>query len=266
MEEEIKPNIKYLRELKLNRDTFITVMSMRKTGKSVLCADMIYYFLTDPENKVDFVYLFSNTAGLGTDTNDQYNFIDKKVIIPANVSTMNKVINGLFYSQKKTNFKYKILIVFDDIVVTNKYQIIEYVASAGRHHGITCILSAQVSNLVVSPTIRSNMSYLFWRRLGTTSIRDNILPFLGYAFDNSKELVEFTKRNVDNYQFIFYNNDKDYSKDSIQIVKSEEVPKGFKYIVKFDDDNNKHKTNAINKFQGKSKYSFMNDSFMHPRF
>jgi hypothetical protein len=264
--EQQNNNVTYLRDLKLERDTFITIMSMRKTGKSVLCADLIYYFLTDPNNKVDFVYMFSNTATMDTGTNDQYDFIDKKAIIPASPNIMNKVINGLFYSQKKTNFKYKILLVFDDIVVTKKYEIIEYVASAGRHHGITCILSAQVSNLVISPTIRSNMSYLFWRRLGSMSIRDNILPFLGYAFEHSKDLIDFTKQNIDNYQFIFYNNNTDFNEDSIKIVRSEEVPKDFKYRIKFDDDTNKPRTNAINKFQGKTKYAFLQDSFMKPRF
>lgn len=266
MDKEINPQVQYLRDLKLNRDTFITIMSMRKTGKSYLCADMIYYFLTDKDNRVDFVYLFSNTAGLATGTNDQYDYIDRKAVIPADADTMNKVINGLFYSQKKTGYKFKILLVFDDVVVTKKYEIIEYVASAGRHHGITCILSAQVSNLVVSPTIRANMSYLFWRRLGSNNIRDNIMPFLGYAFENSRDLVAFTKQNVENFQFIFYNNDKDYDSDSIKIIKSENVPKGFKYAIKLDNNQHKSKTNAINKFQGKAKYAFLKDSFMNPRF
>lgn len=242
-------NIKRVSELNLERDSFISILSARRTGKSYLLSEMIYYFLTNPENKVDFLYVFSNTAGLSSGTNEQYDFIDKKSIVPAEPGIMNKVINGLMYSQKQTNFKFHILLVFDDIVISRKYEILELLASMGRHYKITTILSAQIANMAISPTIRNNTSYLFFRRLTNNSIRDNIYPLVGVAFDNARELIGFTNANIHDFQFIFYNNNKDFDKDSIQIVKADGVPEGFKYIVKFEEDK-PAKTKIKDKFSG----------------
>lgn len=233
-----EPNIKEpnsIFNLGLELDAFICLLSARRTGKSVLMAELMYYYLNHPDlNGADmYLYLFSNTAGLHSGTNEQYDFLDKQTIIPARPEIMNKVIRGLFESQKKTKFKNKILICFDDIVITHKYEIIEMLASLGRHYGITTILSAQIATSCISPTIRNNTSYLFFRRLTNNSIKDNIYPILGIAFENPRSLVKFTEDNIKNYQFIFYNNNKDYDEDSIQIIKSEPVPKDFKYKVLF---------------------------------
>ena len=49
-------------ELQLKRDSFITILSTRKSGKSFLIRELIYYFLTNAEYKCDYLYMFSNTA------------------------------------------------------------------------------------------------------------------------------------------------------------------------------------------------------------
>jgi len=232
-----------IKELKLERDTFISVLSARKTGKSFLIADMIHYFLTDPQQKCDYLYVFSNTAGLQSGTNEQYSFIDPKAILPAKPEVMTNVIKKLMISQKQTKFKFKVLVVFDDIVVSKRYEIIELLASMGRHYGITAILSAQISNTVVSPTIRNNTSYLFWRRLTQNALKDNVFPIVGVAFENSEELWQTTQEHIDNYQFLFFNNDKDKSKDSLVLVKADSVPVGFKYRVIVPQE--KKKKNSI---------------------
>jgi len=232
-------NVSTIQSLKLERDTFIPILSSRRSGKSVLIADMIHYFLTSKEQHCDYLYMFSNTAGLNSGTNEQYKFIDKKCIIPAREDVMNKVIIGLMQSQKKTNFKFHPLIVFDDIVVSQKYKIIEYLASAGRHHAITVILSAQIANTVFSPTIKNNISYLFFRRLNPIAIQNNIYPIVGVMFHDHKELEEYTLDHIHDYQFIFFNNDKELSNDSLQIVKAQPVPTDFKYTVKYEDESTK---------------------------
>ena len=97
---------KTISQLELERDTFIALLSARKTGKSVLMADLMHYFLTaEPGNRVDFLYLFSETAGLQSGTNEQYKFLDQKCVIPADPTTMTRFINGVFESQRRSNFK-----------------------------------------------------------------------------------------------------------------------------------------------------------------
>ena len=70
----------------------------------------------------------------------------------------------------------------------------------------TTILSAQIATTAVSPAIRN-----------------------GYAFENSDELWQFTKSNIEDYHFVFFNNNQDFAEDSLQVVKAQELPKDFKY-------------------------------------
>lgn len=257
--DDIDNNIMSVSDLKLKRDTFISVCSARKTGKSYLLAELIYYFLTDQDNKCDYLYVFSNTAGLHSGTNEQFNFIDQKAMIPASEKIMEKVIHGLMYSQKKSNFRYKILIVLDDIVVSHKYPIIELLATMGRHYGLTVILSAQISNQVVSPTIRNNISYLFWRRLTRSALKDNIFPIVGTALEDYHELQDLTESNIHDFQFLFFNNNEDLNSESMQIVKANEVPKGFKYKVTFEEKNQTRQRQK--KYTQTSRNSFLNGGF-----
>ena len=218
--ENIQNNsVKSIYDLKLEKDSFISILSARRTGKSFLISNLIHYFLTNEKNKVDYVYLFSNTAGLNSNTNEQYNFLDKKCIVPAKPEIMQQVITGLMQTQKKTGFKFSLLIVFDDIVLTHKYEIIETLASMGRHFHITTLLSAQIANTCVSPTIRNNTSYIFWRRIGSKSLKDNIFPTLNVAFDDTKELLRYTKENTQDFQFIFYNNNKDFARIQYKLLE-----------------------------------------------
>jgi hypothetical protein len=236
-------------ELELDTGAFITILSKRKTGKSVLISDLIHFYLTKKKDAIDFVYLFSNTAYMKSGTNSQYDFIDDKVLIPATSTNIRKIVgtvetdertggtklSGLFRSQASSKFKFNILIVFDDINVGKKDTVIESLATAGRHFMITTVLSCQIANQAVSPAIRNNTSYLFWRRLNDNSLKDNIYPIAGSAFNNYKELIYFTEQAVGDYKFVFYNNDKDIEEDSLQIVKAKEAPAGFKYIVNFPE-------------------------------
>jgi hypothetical protein len=199
-----------------------------------MIANLIYYFLTNKENKCDFMYMFSQTAYLRTETNSQYNSIDKKALIPATDQNIKDVVTGLIASQKKTNYKFKILLVFDDIDIKNN-PVFDDLATRGRHYGFTVIFSCQVANTAVSPKIRKNTSYLFWRGLNATDTKDNVYPIVGVAFENAQQVVEFTDENTKDYKFAFFDNDQDFNSESIQLVKAEPVPESFKYVVKTDE-------------------------------
>ena len=91
-----------LHDLKLERDTFITIMSQRKSGKSVLLSNLIHYFLTSTEQRCHFCYLFSTTAKLNKHTNHSYSFLDPRAILSPDPSVINPFVKNLIESQKQT--------------------------------------------------------------------------------------------------------------------------------------------------------------------
>lgn len=215
-------------DLNLERDTFITLISKRKTGKSVLIASLCHYFMThpDPENRCHYMYVFSKTAAKNKDTNRSYSFLDPRAIIdPEN---MTNVINQLLISQQKTNNQYHILLVFDDIIVTKRYAILEELASQGRHSSITVVLSSQISNHAVSPAIRANVDYIIWRRLGEDELKNNVYKYMSIAdrHRDFKSLIAYTLENTTEFRFIVYNNSIESVEDKISLVRANDTDLG----------------------------------------
>lgn len=215
----------------LNRDSFITVLSTRKSGKSFLVSQLIHTFLTNsPENRCDVIYMFSNTAKF--EASGHYNFLDKRCIFPASHEIVDRVTNRLFEIQKKSKNKHHILVVFDDIDLSRKYeQSIDKIAYQGRHYGITCILSAQIATCAVSPAIRNNTTYLFFRKLMADVLKRLIYQMVyNRDFNSAEEFKEYVYENIEDYQFIFYDNDSD--EKTLKIVKADPIPTDFKYKCK----------------------------------
>ena len=216
--------------LNLRRDSFITILSTRRSGKSYLVANLIHYFLTNSENRCDFLYMFSNTAKFEQGGN--YNFIDNKVKFKADPENAKKIVDAIFRTQLETRKKFHILVIFDDIDLSKRYEdSIEKLATFGRHYHITTILSAQVATNAISPAIRNNTSYLFFRKLNAETIKKQIYSMIiNGEFEHPQELYDYVQNNIQNYQFIFFDNDSD-SKE-IEIVKADPIPEGFIYKVK----------------------------------
>lgn len=215
--------------LKLKRDTFTTLMSQRKSGKSVLISNLIHYFLTDPQEKCDFCYLFSTTAKLNHSTNHAFSFFDRRAILEPKIEVVNAFVQNLIIvSQKKTKMRYHILLVFDDIVVKKRYEALEFLATAGRYYHITVILSSQISNNAISPIIRSNVDYIFWRKLGKLSLQNNIYPYMSIGeFEDYHQLHSFTLENTSDFRFVFYDNSTDQA--TIKLVRAKDLPPDFLY-------------------------------------
>lgn len=223
---------KSIYDLDLQRDTFITTMSQRASGKSVLLSNLIYYFLTSVTQRCHYAYLFSATAKLNRETNHSYSFFDPRAILSPEPSIINSFVKNLIESQKKTNMKFHVLLVFDDIVVTKRYEALEYLATAGRHYSITVILSSQISNNAISPIIRVNVDYIFWRKLGKLALQNNIFPYMSISeFEDYKDLHHYTLGNTSEYRFIFYNNKIDNVDTKIDVVRAQDLPEGFAYRI-----------------------------------
>ena len=215
----------------LKRESFITILSTRRSGKSFLIAELIYDFMNnkDINNKCDLLYLFSNTAKFEQMVN--YNFVDSKIIFKANPENVEKIITRLLEIQLQTKKKYHVLCVFDDIDLSKKYeQSIELLATRGRHYNITTILSAQVATNCISPCIRNNTSYLFFRKLNTETIKKQIYSMvINNQFNSAEEFKTYVNNNISDFNFIFYDNDTD--EKELKVIKAKPIPTDYKYKV-----------------------------------
>ncbi len=217
--------------MNIQRNSFITILSTRKSGKSFMIAEMIYMFLTnDKDNNCDVMYMFSNTARFEEGGN--YEFIDKRCIFKADIATVDKVVSRLMELQLKTKKKHHILLVFDDIDLSAKFdKSIEQLATQGRHYNITTILSAQVATNAISPAIRNNTSYLFIRKLNSETLKKQIYSMIiSGEFENAEQFKEFINEHNKDYQFIMYDNNAD--EKGVQIVKATKIPADFKYVCR----------------------------------
>ena len=194
----------------LKRESFITILSTRRSGKSFLIANLIYNFMNNPENnRCNLLYIFSNTAKF--EQNGNYDFVDPKVIFKANPENVEKIVSRILQIQLETGKKNHPLLVFDDIDLSKKYEgSIELLATRGRHFNITTILSAQVATNAISPAIRNNTSYLFFRKLNADTIKKQIYSMvINNEFNSPEEFKNYVQANIADYSFIFYNNDSD---------------------------------------------------------
>ena len=197
-------------------------LAKRNTGKSVL-AEYVINKLLD-EKKIDIVYIFSKTCMLGDNwrsINDKYKYEDMDFKKIANILKfqMQKVKSNT--KKKKTdktkpNFK-NICLVFDDVIDSSNtggkadfLNLINELFSRGRHFKISVILCNQYVKSIVSPTVRSNIDYLF--------LSCNTVEVLNYVYSlviyngNKQAFVDFINSMAVDYYFVMYNNltnDKD---------------------------------------------------------
>ena len=147
----------------------------------------------------------------------------------------------------QTKMKYHVLLVFDDIVVTQRYEALEFLATAGRHHSITVVLLSQISNNAISPIIRTNVDYVFWRKLGKLALQNNIFPYMSISeFQDYHQLHDFTLNSTSDYRFVFYNNSTDEASEKIKLVRAQDLPDGFQY--KLADPKPKRKSHPMIKW------------------
>lgn len=240
-----------INDLQMETGASILMLSTRKSGKSYLVRNIIYYYLTKPKRKdrIQFLYLFSETAKF--ETSGMYSFIDPKCIFKADPQTVELVVKTLFNIQLKTKKRNNVLLVFDDIDLSARYEnSISALCVRGRHYGITTIISSQIAVGTISPTIRDNITYLFWRELNKETIKRTIYPMItSDYFEGQKEFLKFVIENKKNYQFIFYS--KGTEEKELKIVKGNDIPNNFKYKLKTKKkiDNDKK-----NKFERESFY------------
>ena len=189
------------------------IASKRNTGKSVLLNQFIVRMVES--KKIDVPIIFSNTTGL----NDDYPDIPKHLKQPYSEEALQRVIN---YQKKTPKEKRKnILVVFDDVLGDKKADrssLILYCYAIGRHINLNPILASQVSNRVLTPTVKANSDYILLSRLN----RQHIV--------NIWEAITNMERN----DFIAFIEDvnKDYKFCVVDMTSQSNNPEDFLLLVK----------------------------------
>jgi hypothetical protein len=133
---------------------------------------------------------------------------------------MNAFLDKLWRSQKATNMKHHILLVFDIDVSKSQFksklsEALRFLVTTVRYHCITVV----VSTIAISPVIRGNTHYVFWdrHRLDKRELRDNVYKFM--AISDFRALQEHIANvNTSDYRFIFYDNITDAKDERIRLV------------------------------------------------
>jgi hypothetical protein len=109
---------------------------------------------------------------------------------------------------------------------------LEELSTLGRHKAITVIMSSQISNNAISPTIRGNIDYIFWRKLGEVELKKNVFTYMDISeFSKYDQLHDFTLKYTGDYTFIWYNNNTDVVEGKIKLTRAEDVPESYQYVV-----------------------------------
>jgi hypothetical protein len=189
------------------------VASKRNTGKSVLLNQFIKAMVD--ARKVDVAIIFSNTTGL----NDDYPDIPKHLKMPYSEEALQRLINKQKSTEKGK--RKEVLVVFDDVLGDKKADrssLILYCYAIGRHINLNPILASQVSNRVLTPTVKANSDYILLSRLN----RQHIL--------NIWEAIT----NMEKGEFISFIEEvnKDYKFASVDMTSQSNSPEDFLMVLK----------------------------------
>ena len=191
------------------------IASKRNTGKSVLLNQFIKAMVDS--KKVDIAIIFSNTTGL----NDDYPDVPKQLKQPYSEDALQRLINKQKGTEKGK--RKEVLVVFDDVLGDKKADrssLILYCYAIGRHINLNPILSSQVSNRVLTPTVKANSDYILLSRLN----RQHILN-IWEAITNmeKREFVDFIAEVNKDYKFavVDMTSQSNSPEDFLMVVKAE---------------------------------------------
>ena len=139
--------------------------SKRNSGKTYLMTEIIKKLLK--AKKVDMVLVMSNSAGLNKD----YDFLPSGLVMKFN----EKVLEQLWARQQKTDMAKRehIFIVLDDVLSDPRAlrsELVSRIYSLGRHNMLSCGISSQIANHVLTPIVKQNSDMILWSKLNITQL------------------------------------------------------------------------------------------------
>lgn len=200
-------------QLVKDKNFSIILNAKSKSGKSTFIKHLYNNYL---KPHYDMVFLFTDN-----EVNSLYDFLEDKNIYN---NHHYSIIKTLFYIQKNTKNKYKILIIFDDYVAKSNLKnckMIINLFTRGRNSNFSTIYSTQYINLI-NKACRLNTNYSFI--LNATQPSNNHVLFKDYL-EQYKDV--FNNKNY-NQQLINFTNDyniliSDYMNNKLYTYKVENI-------------------------------------------
>jgi hypothetical protein len=186
-------------KIKFDQPTeFIVLLAKRWYGKTIMATNIIVNLIEhyDYSN----IYLFSDTATF----NGSYdNYVKKKNIFESD--QIDKIVSRIFkhQAQKKSKDRKNVLLIFDDVNLSQISKEVAKLSSQGRHYNIGVILSVQYSKIFVSGIIRNNVDKWFVGEINKKPLEE-VFESWCTIFDTYKEFYSFFRQNVKKPVFIMY--------------------------------------------------------------
>jgi len=203
-------------------NTYVFV-GKRNTGKSKSVRNLWVELLRKVHHHN--IVLFSNTSF--KKLNEDYKFLLENPfakVFPGDKKTIEentqRILDHCAYV-KKNRKAYSVLVIYDDIDVTKKNDKVAELFTQGRHYNISVIVSVQNASYFLSPTLRTNIDYLAFRKL-----ENNYKKILWDVCDiemSFNDFKTFIRDNATDYKFILYDNKSDskHDEDKLKIVKAD---------------------------------------------
>ena len=202
-------------------NTYVFV-SMRNSGKSKSIRNLIVELLQKVYHHN--IILFSTTAY--KELNDDYKFLIDcpfAKVFSGDKEEIDKQIDKILEhckTMKKKHKEYSVLVIFDDIDITKKNDKVAELFTQGRHYNLSVIVSSQNAAYFLSPTIRTNIDYLVFRKVENTykktlwNICNTQMTF--------KQFKDYVDENTTDYKFILYDNRSQSKVDAerMKVVKA----------------------------------------------
>jgi len=193
---------------------FIILLAKRFFGKTTICKQIIKNLIQN--HKFSGIYLISNTASF----NGSYDGIVKKANIFAG-EVMDEVFTKIMDHQKKSGKKRKnVIIIIDDVDLSQVSKKLSLIASAGRHFGLTVCMNVQYGKIFTTSIIRNNCDLWLIGEISKKSLQEIFESFVT-RFHDFKTFYQWYRENVIKPIFFMYNNRESKRDDRLSLVTCE---------------------------------------------
>lgn len=208
-------NITKIEDISFPEHSFIILASARRTGKSCLIHNILNVYLQ--QHDIDSLIVFTNTK-----FNEEFYYIPKENIFEYSdcEEKLEKIIDSQKNKLNKKIYCPHLIIILDDINLSQRNDSIINSSSYGRHVKVTIILSVQYPKSVCDTKIRANFDILMYNELNETALKAIHESFhMPFSYQNLKEFTNYILDNTD-HTFICYNK-SNKRKERLKLVKAE---------------------------------------------
>lgn len=186
----------------VNLNSFVAIIGMRKSGKTVLLRGLVNKLLSSYCDEILGIWVYSRTAYVNS---EDYDFtVNIKKVDPEDVKRhLIKQEQLKLLSKRDQRVKCKnVVLILDDFISdiphagSREARVLDTIAAMGRHFNITCILLSQHYSKL-STTVRNNCNYIYCTAISQQTLFSLFPLQTDYTSKQImwKDYNEFTKKN-----------------------------------------------------------------------